>query len=123
MYRSMNLTGLFILLTRVAALAQVKPRDMNMDYEEYEPQSSLKVVEHKLTKAKFPFIDIHNHYGNTNSSDLGERVKYIDQLNMAIMNNPTGRGFGNAPADIIPKSIENIKKNYPGRFTLFTNID
>jgi predicted TIM-barrel fold metal-dependent hydrolase len=96
---------------------------MKMDFEEYDPPSSLKVDEHKLTKAKFPFIDIHNHYGNMNTADLGERVKYMDQLNMAIMNNLSGRGFGNAPPDVIQKSIENIKKNYPNRFTLFTNID
>jgi predicted TIM-barrel fold metal-dependent hydrolase len=121
--KTVRLTPLLIFLISVYGLAQDTPLDMKMDFEEYDPPSSLKVDEHKLTKAKFPFIDIHNHYGNMNTADLGERVKYMDQLNMAIMNNLSGRGFGNAPPDVIQKSIENIKKNYPNRFTLFTNID
>ena len=98
-------------------------QEMKMDFEEYDPPSSLVVEEHKLTRAKYPFIDIHCHYGNMATANLGDRAKYMDQLNMAIMNNLSGRGFGNASDDVISKSIENINKNYPGRFTLFTNID
>lgn len=44
-----------------SACAQEKPLDMKMDFEDYEPPSTLVVPEHKLTKAKFPFIDVHNH--------------------------------------------------------------
>jgi predicted TIM-barrel fold metal-dependent hydrolase len=94
-----------------------------MDFEDYDPPSSLKVEEHKITKAKFPFIDIHNHYGNMSSANLGDRVQYMDQLNMALMNNLSGRGFGNSSDDHLQKSIDNIKRNYPNRFTLFTNVD
>ncbi|MEQ1586002.1 MAG: amidohydrolase, partial [Cyclobacteriaceae bacterium] len=65
--------------------AQEKPLDMKMDFEQYDPPSTLKVEEHKLKKSKFPFIDIHNHYGNMNTADLSERVKFMDQLNMAVM--------------------------------------
>jgi len=32
-----------------------------MDFEKYNPTSTLVVPGHKLTKAKFPFIDVHNH--------------------------------------------------------------
>ena len=32
-----------------------------MDFETYEPISTLVVPEHKLSRAKFPFIDVHNH--------------------------------------------------------------
>ena len=32
-----------------------------MDFESYDPPSTLVVPEHKITKAKFPFIDVHNH--------------------------------------------------------------
>ena len=35
-----------------------------IDFETYNPPSSLRVPEHVLTRAKFPFIDVHNHQGN-----------------------------------------------------------
>src|SRR5690349_19278622 len=88
--------------------AQEKPLDMKMDFEEYDPPSTLVVEEHHLTRSKFPFIDIHNHYGNMNTADLGERVKAMDTLNMAVMVNLSGRGFRGS-GDHLEKSFENIK--------------
>lgn len=104
------------------ALAQEQPLDMKMDFEEYDPPSSLVVEEHHRTRAKFPFIDIHNHYGNMNTANLSERVKAMDTLNMAVMINLSGRGFRGS-GDHLEKSFENIQKNYPNRFILFTNVD
>ncbi len=95
---------------------------MKMDFEEYNPLTSLKVEEHRITKAKFPFIDIHNHQGNMNSADLTGLIKEMDKLNMGIMVNLSGRGFRSS-GDHLEKSIENINKQYPSRFILFTNID
>ncbi|MEI9919438.1 MAG: amidohydrolase family protein [Bacteroidota bacterium] len=97
---------------------------MKMDFEEYDPPSTLVVEEHHLTHSKFPFIDIHNHYGNMNSGDLSERVKEMDKLNMAVMVNLSGRGFGGSNGgEHLEKSAENIKAHYPNRFVLFTNVD
>ena len=111
-----------LLLTGFVAKAQEKPLDMKMDFEQYDPPSTLKVEEHKLKKSKFPFIDIHNHYGNMNTADLSERVKFMDQLNMGVMVNLSGRGFRSS-GDHLEQSFENIKKQYPNRFILFTNVD
>ncbi len=102
--------------------AQEKPLDLKMDFEEYEPPSTLVVDEHHLTKSKFPFIDIHNHQGNMNSSDFKDLITAMDKLNMAVMNNLSGRGFGAGP-DHLEKSLLNIKERYPNRFILFTNVD
>jgi hypothetical protein len=33
-----------------------------MTVEEYEPRSTLVVPQHILTRAKYPFIDVHTHY-------------------------------------------------------------
>src|SRR5438105_15728604 len=95
---------------------QDKPLDMKMDFEEYDPPSSLVVEEHRLSKAKFPFIDIHNHQGDM-GSDLSKLVADMDKLNMAVMNNLSGRGFSsNGPADFsgsdehLKKSLDNINK-------------
>src|SRR5882724_13502646 len=108
---------------------QDKPLDMKMDFEEYDPPSSLVVEEHRLSKAKFPFIDIHNHQCNMDSGDLSKLIADMDKLNMAVMNNLSGRGFSsNGPNDFsgndehLKKSLDNINKNFPNRFTLFTTI-
>jgi uncharacterized protein len=113
---------LFWLLTCTYLSAQERPLEMKMDFESYDPPSSLKVEEHRLKRAKFPFIDIHNHYFNMNTADLSERVTAMDKLNMGVMVNLSGRGFRGG-GDHLEESIANIKKQYPNRFILFTNVD
>jgi len=115
-------TVLSLCLAGFTTCAQEKPLDMKMDFEQYDPPSTLKVEEHRLKKSKFPFIDIHNHYGNMNTADLSERVKFMDQLNMGVMVNLSGRGFRSS-GEHLEKSFENISKQYPNRFVLFTNVD
>ena len=100
--------------------AQEKPIKSKMDFEEYDPPSSLVVPEHKVTRAKFPFIDIHSHQDELDL-DLSRLVKEMDQLNMKIMNNLSGRGFERS--GYLERSLDNIRKNYPDRFIVFTNID
>ncbi len=89
-----------------------------MDFEKYDPPSTLVVPEHKTTKAKFPFIDVHNHQFNMNNQNLAELVGPMDKMNMAVMVNLSGVG-----GDKLKQSITNINKNYPKRFIVFTNID
>jgi predicted TIM-barrel fold metal-dependent hydrolase len=106
----------------VQVVAQEKPLDMKMDFEQYDPPSTLKVEEHRLKRAKFPFIDIHNHQGNMNTSDFKDLIAKMDALNMGVMINLSGRGFRSS-GDHLEKSIENINNRYPNRFVLFTNVD
>lgn len=124
MIRPLRLFNTLLVVSGLAfqAAAQEKPLDMKMDFEEYDPPSSLVVEEHHLTRSKFPFIDIHNHYGNMNTADLSERVTAMDKLNMAVMINLSGRGFRGS-GDHLEKSFENIQAHYPNRFILFTNVD
>ena len=89
-----------------------------MDFEKYNPPSTLVVPEHKLTKAKFPFIDVHNHQFGMPDMDLGTLIKDMDQLNMKVMVNLSGQS-----GEQIRKSSANIKQHYPGRFIVFANID
>ncbi len=110
-----------VLIVLAQARAQEKPLEMKMDFEEYDPPSTLVVEEHHLKKSKFPFIDIHNHQGNMNTADLSSLVAAMDKLNLAVMVNLSGRGFGGS-VDHLQKSLENIHKNFPSRFVLFTNI-
>lgn len=89
-----------------------------MDVEEYEPISTLKVPEHKLTHAKFAFIDVHNHQWTMPLQDLDKLVLEMDSLNMGVMVNLSGfRG------KYLEWSLDNVNENYPNRFVLFLNIN
>ena len=100
------------------AIGKIQYRSNVMDVEEYSPISTLKVPEHKLTRAKFPFIDVHNHQFSMPTIDLGKLIEEMDKMNMKVMVNLSGQS-----GDPIKKSVANIKANYPKRFIVFANID
>jgi predicted TIM-barrel fold metal-dependent hydrolase len=108
-------------ITVASVSAQEKALDLKMDFEEYDPPSTLVVPEHPLTRAKFPFIDVHNHQWNMPTQDLTELTKIMDNLNMAVMVNLSGRGRGST--EYLDKTLENVKKTQPKRFIVFTNMD
>lgn len=107
----------FFLLAPVAinVYSQSTPR---MDFENYNPPSTLVVPEHKLTSAKFPFIDVHNHQFEMPDMDLGTLIKDMDKLNMKVMVNLSGES-----GETLKKSIANVKSHYPNRFIVFANVD
>ena len=79
-----------------------------MDFEEYDPPSSLVVPEHRVTRAKFPFIDVHNHQFGMTSQNLSDLVADMDKLNMQVMVNLSGRGRGST--DHLEKSLEKCEE-------------
>jgi len=114
-----RLTGLaFSLLACSFLNAQNKPR---IDFESYNPPSSLVVPEHPLRKAKFPFIDVHNHQYNMPTQDIPALLKQMDSLNMGVMVNLSGRG-SMSDNNHLANAIQNAKKSTPNRIVVFTNI-
>ena len=111
MFRTYALAG--GLLCATAANAQ-----QQMDFVKYDPVSTLKVAEHPISRAKFPFIDIHNHQGNMGSASLESLAKEMDRLNMRVMINLSG---GNGSR--LKAMTDNIKAHEPKRFVVFANID
>lgn len=102
-------------LSTLFVTCQSKP---TMDFETYDPPPTLVVPQHIVTKAKFPFIDIHNHQWNMGSQNLVNLAKVMDTLNMAVMNNLSGSYGKN-----LEQSVANIKATAPKRFTVFANIN
>ncbi|HEX5023639.1 MAG TPA: amidohydrolase family protein [Agriterribacter sp.] len=90
----------------------------SMDFEKYSPVSTLKVPAHVLTRAKFPFIDVHNHQWNLSEQGIPGIVKDMDKMNMAVMVNLSGGNGGKLKA-----MVENTRSTAPHRFIIFANID
>jgi len=89
-----------------------------MSFEEYNPPSTLVVPENPIKRAKYPFVDIHNHQFDMPIRDLSNLTDEMDSLNMAFMINLSGfRGL------YLEKCLKNVQENAPTRFGLFVNLD
>jgi predicted TIM-barrel fold metal-dependent hydrolase len=101
------------------AAAVVWAQKPTMSIEEYTPKSTLVVPEHPVTRARYPFIDIHNHQDSLMKPEkLDQLVHDMDGLNLRIMVNLSG-GYG----DRLERGVANMKGRYKDRFVLFANID
>ena len=88
-----------------------------MSIEEYDPKSTLVVPHHPKTRAKYPFIDVHNHQGPSGER-LDRLVKDMDGINLQVMVNLSG-GYG----DRLAATVKNMLGRYPKRFVVFANIN
>jgi hypothetical protein len=97
---------------------KIQEKNNLMDIEEYSPKSTLVIKETSVKRAKYPFIDVHNHQFDMPIKDLNQLVIEMDSLNMGFMINLSGyRGL------YLRKSLKNIQENAPNRFGLFLNVD
>ncbi len=87
-------------------------------FEQYNPISTLVVPEHVITRAKFPFIDVHNHQWNLSPQSIPDLLSVMDKMNMAVMVNLSG---GNGSK--LQGMTSDVKHNAPTRFIVFANID
>lgn len=86
--------------------------------EEYEPRSSLVVPAHPLTRAKFPFIDVHSHQSGLNAERVDQLARDMDAMNMGVMVNLSG-GTG----ERLAQTVRDMKGRYPKRFVVFANLN
>ena len=107
-----------ILLFAVIIIFPSPLKSQTMDMEEYKPKSTLVVPETIIERAKFPFIDIHNHRRlNPKPEDLAKMVKEMDALNMKVLVNLSGRS-----GERLAQGVRNTKGRYPDRFVVFANL-
>ncbi len=104
-------------------------------FHEYDPPSTLVVPVSPVLRAKYPFIDVHNHQWEMPDQDLAALTAEMDALNMGVMVNLSGRGFRRITAedgstrfalnggDFLKRAIDNARRSAPGRFVIFTNVD
>ena len=97
--------------------AQSPPRTMSI--EEYEPKSTLVVPEHRPARARYPFIDVHNHQETDAApADIDRIVREMDAMNMQVMVNLSGDSGATLAA-----GVANWKGRHPKRFVTFANLD
>jgi hypothetical protein len=97
-----------ILLLAFVCFLSLACRDKRMSIEEYAPQSTLNVPQHLLTRAKYPFIDVHTHYDALMPRDkLDQLVKELDSINLRTAVNLSG-GTG----EKLKAGVENMKGAY-----------
>ncbi len=126
-FEPMRLSARFITLLFIVSHWTYAQDNITMDFENYDPISSLKVEEHPITRSKFPFIDVHSHQWNLTKEKIEKIEEEMDQLNMGVMVNLSGRGYDRTAGDIdsqeylesMAKRIEGVA---PGRIALFTNV-
>ena len=111
----MRLLPLLLLVVFLDARAQ------EMQWEDYEPRSTLVVEENPVTRARYPFVDAHAHQwriGTLDQSGLDALLASMDSLNLAVMVNLSG-GSG----DALAQNVRNTEELAPGRFVHFANVD
>src|SRR5215467_5243210 len=100
-----------------AAPQDPKKSQQTPTIEEYQPKSTLVTKEHKLDRAKFPFIDIHSHHWNPSPEHVDKVVKEMDSINLQVIVNLSG-GTG----DSLKKTVDVMQGRYPNRFVVFANL-
>jgi predicted TIM-barrel fold metal-dependent hydrolase len=114
------LCALLFALARAAKAQQdqaAKKNQQTPTIEEYQPKSTLVTKEHKIERAKFPFIDIHSHHWNPTPEHVNQLVKEMDTINLRVMVNLSG-GTG----EQLRQTVATIKGRYPDRFVVFANL-
>jgi predicted TIM-barrel fold metal-dependent hydrolase len=88
-------------------------------FDEYDPRSMLKVPEHRPTRAKFPFISVHEHPRiDMPAEQVDALVRRMDALNMRVAVNLSGR-----QGEMLANGVRGYNGRHPGRFVVFANVD
>ena len=109
--------NILLVFTLLGLLSSVG-NGQQMDWEAYDPPSTLVVPENPVTRAKFPFIDVHSHQNRMGEQELNRIAKQMDAMNMGIMVNLSGRG-----GERLKSMTSSIQQYHPTRFAVFTNLD
>ena len=118
-----NILIIFSFLSVSFLLAQ----EQTMSFEEYNPTSTLVVPENPVTRARFPFVDIHSHQWNLTKEGISKLVAEMDKLNMRAMINLSGRGFNRETRDIgsqeyLAGMVRRVEGEALNRIIVFTNV-
>lgn len=111
--------ALAALLFPGSAAGQTSAPGHTLSIEEYDPKSTLVVPEHRVPRARFPFVDVHNHQETAaRPEEIDRIVRDMDAVNMRVMVNLSG-----GSSDALAAGVANWSGRHPGRFVTFANLD
>ncbi len=128
-WQGVEVVGIVLAVTSTAFFArpraaatppqpQAQQSQQTPTIEDYQPKSTLVTKEHKIDRAKYPFIDIHSHHWNPTPERVDQLVKEMDTINLQVMVNLSG-GTG----EQLRRTVETMKGRYPDRFVVFANMN
>ena len=92
---------------------------------DFDPRPTLTTPEHRVTQARFPAIDAHNHLGRWLSPDhtwtvpeVGAALRVLDACNISAIVNLDGMWGAELEAN-----LDRYDRAYPGRFFTFAQAD
>ena len=90
--------------------------------KDFKPFSMLHVPEHRVDRAKFYVIDVHNHVNDAARVDEhippGRVIEVMNSTNVRTIVILTGMWGGR-----LQRVVDEMIKPYPGRFMVFTQLD
>ena len=108
---------IFLIFISFPVICQ-ETEKMSMNFEEYNPNSTLRTPQSIITRAKYPLIDVHSHLWRMATMDLEQTVREMDSLNLKVLVNLSGR----SGIQLLAMN-EAIQRVAPNRFILFANVD
>jgi len=113
-----TLAAISLAAVGASPVGSLLAQDVTVD--QYEPRKTLVVPETLLTRARFPFVDIHGHQNGTRMSPeaVDQLVAEMDEINMSVMVNLSGRS-----GEDLVRGLANMAGRHPGRFVFFANTD
>lgn len=108
-----------MFMTLLLAGSLAAQQTATMSFEEYDPRSTLVVPQHPTPRARYPFVDVHNHQEDPlDDAAAAQLIRDMDQMNMAVMVNLSG-GTG----ERLKQQVAMLNGRYPRRFLTFANVD
>lgn len=114
MKKYLALFSFFLISMSISA----QDNEMKMGFEEYNPTSTLVIPGDFVKKAKYPFIDVHNHQWRMATQNNHAVALTMDTLNMMVMVNLSGRS-GNQLNNMVKAANDQA----PNRFIVFANLN
>lgn len=116
---SLSLLLLSLISLQLSAQRREIDSSLVMNFEDYDPPSSLIVPEHHPRAASFPFLDVHSHHWRMATQDLDKLIAEMDSMNMRAIVNLSGRG-----GEALKGMLDNVNASgYTDRILCFTNIN
>jgi predicted TIM-barrel fold metal-dependent hydrolase len=93
----------------------------NLLLENFRPKSMLRVPETKITRARFPVVDVHTHFRHKfrgTAEELDAWVKLMDRNNIAVCVSLDGQW-----GELVDEHTKLLWTKHKDRFVIFGNID